>query len=44
MARPDGTLVKTFEQKLSKRDIYIHYDLENFLSDVETLEKLDKGE
>ena len=32
----------SFQKELAKRDIYIHYDVEDFLSDVETLEKLDK--
>ena len=34
----------SFQKELAKRDIYIHYDIEDFRSDVETLEKLDKGE
>ena len=28
----------SFQKELAKRDIYIHYDGEDFLSDVETLE------
>lgn len=28
----------SFQKELAKRDIYIHYDVEDFLFDVETLE------
>lgn len=32
----------SFQKELAKRDIYIHYDLEDFLSDIRTLEQLDE--
>jgi predicted HTH domain antitoxin len=32
----------SFQKELAKRDIYIHYDTEDFLSDLKTLEKLDR--
>jgi len=31
----------SFQKELAKRDIYIHYDTEDFLSDVETLKKIE---
>lgn len=34
----------SFQKELSKRDIYIHYDAEDLISDVETLKRLDKNE
>jgi len=30
-----------FQKELAKRDVYIHYDIEDFRKDVENLEKLD---
>lgn len=36
-----GLDIISFQKELAKRDIYIHYDVDDFRSDVETLEKLD---
>lgn len=32
----------SFQQELSKRDVYIHYDIEDYHEDIKNLDKLDK--
>lgn len=32
----------SFQQELSKRDIYIHYNIEDYYEDVKNLDKMDK--
>jgi len=31
-----------FQKELAKRDVYIHYDIEDFHKDIENLNELDK--
>ncbi|MCB9039153.1 MAG: UPF0175 family protein [Lewinellaceae bacterium] len=37
-----GLVLISFQKELSKRDVYIHYDIEDYYQDIENLDKLDK--